>query len=97
MTTTLTVDDDVNGAELDLTYFDIHDNERVGLLVGGTANFRDSRGQFEHGSITNNLLGLAVTSAWMDLDRNFEDVSCYDNEVDIDSKTIAVPTFASPF
>ncbi len=80
-----------------MQFFDIHDNERVGLLVGGSSNFRDSRGQFDHGSITDNLIGLAVHSAWMDLDRNFEDVSCFDNDVNIDSSAMPVPTVSFGF
>ena len=46
------------------------------------------------GNVTGHVIGVSVASGWMDLDRDFDNVSSFDNQVNLSSSEISLPSIS---
>jgi len=61
---------------------------------GGTSDFRQSSAFFKDGNVTGHVIGVSVASGWMDLERDFDNVSSFDNQVNLGSSEISLPSMS---
>ena len=67
----------------------------VGLLIGGQSQSGDyAFGTFKDGTIIDNSIGTAIQSPLINLDKHFDNVQVYQNDVDISAEEFEIPTFS---
>ena len=64
------------------------------LVLWNVGWFLMARAFFKDGKVTGHVIGVSVSSGWMNLDRDFDNVSSFENQVNLSSSEIALPSMS---